>query len=116
MNLTAALGPQPMPGGGLNVNQQNVATSLNTFFNNGGALPPNFVNVFGLTGSNLGTALSQLSGEPATGAQTASFKLMDMFLALMLDPLAEGRDGGFGAEIAPRAEPMRRAMPLPAQG
>src|SRR5262249_12536689 len=35
---------------GLNQNQAAVAGALNTFFNNGGALPPNFVNVFGLTG------------------------------------------------------------------
>ena len=42
-----------MPPGGLNVNQRNVATSLNTFFNSGGALPPDFVTVFGLTGTAL---------------------------------------------------------------
>jgi outer membrane autotransporter protein len=99
LNLTAVLGEQPPLSGDLNINRQNVATSLNAFFNGGGALPPNFVNVFGLTGSNLGTALSQLSGEPATGAQASSFKLTDMFLALMLDPFAEGRDSGFGDRI-----------------
>ena len=116
LNLTAALAPQPLPGGGFAANQQNVATALNNFFNNGGALPPNFVSVFGLTGSNLGTALSQLSGEAATGTQTASFKLMDMFLALMLDPFTEGRDSGFGPalDFTPDAEttlPGRRPMP-----
>ena len=44
LNLTAELGI----GGGLNQNQQNVATAINNAFNNGGTLPPNFVNVFGL--------------------------------------------------------------------
>ena len=39
-------------------NQQNISTSINRFFNNGGTLPPAFVSVFGLTGSSLGTALS----------------------------------------------------------
>ncbi len=62
LNLTAILGQAPAPSpsdptsvvaSGLSVNQQNVATSLNNFFNSGGALPPNFVNMFGLTGSNL---------------------------------------------------------------
>ena len=45
-------------GANLNVNQQNVATALNTFFNTGGALPPNFVSIFGLTGGNLAHALT----------------------------------------------------------
>ena len=67
LNLTAALGV----GAGLNQNQQNVATAINGFFNNGGALPPNFVSVFGLTGGNLANTLSLLSGEAATGARQA---------------------------------------------
>ena len=65
LGLTAALGA----GTSMNENQQNVATTLNTFFNGGGALPPNFLNVFGLTGSNLTNALTLLSGEAATGSQ-----------------------------------------------
>ena len=59
LSLTAALHLPLLPEGGvnvnpfgLNVNQFNVATALDTFFNNGGTLPANFVNVFGLTGSN----------------------------------------------------------------
>jgi hypothetical protein len=55
LNLTATLGA--LSAGGLNQNQQNVATALNNFFNSGGALPPNFVNVFGLTGGALETRL-----------------------------------------------------------
>jgi uncharacterized protein with beta-barrel porin domain len=39
LNLTAALGKSV---NGLNQNQVNVATAINGFFNNGGALPPNF--------------------------------------------------------------------------
>ena len=62
--------------GGLNVNQLNVATSLNNFFNGGGTLTPNFLSIFGLTGGNLGAALSQLSGEAATDGQTAAFQLL----------------------------------------
>jgi uncharacterized protein with beta-barrel porin domain len=82
---------------GLNVNQFNVATALDSFFNNGGTLPANFVNVFGLTGADLKNALTLLSGEPATGAQQGAFKLMDQFLALMIDPFVDGRNGIGGA-------------------
>jgi outer membrane autotransporter protein len=49
------------------------------------------VNVFGLIGGNLGNALSQLSGEAATGAQQSAFRLSDQFLGLMLDPFVDGR-------------------------
>ena len=90
LNVTAALGA----GTTLSQNQQNVATALNTFFNNGGTLPPNFVSVFGLTGGNFANAASQLSGEAATGAQQAAFQLTGQFLGLMLDPFVDGRDGG----------------------
>jgi len=38
-------------------------------------LPPNFASLFGLTGTSLATALSQLSGEAATGAQYGAFEL-----------------------------------------
>ncbi|PJG52832.1 autotransporter outer membrane beta-barrel domain-containing protein [Bradyrhizobium forestalis] len=93
LDLSAALGA----GTGLNVNQQNVANALNNAFNNGGGLPANFAGIFGLTGGNLGTALSQLSGEPATGAQQGAFQFMGQFLGLMLDPSTGGRDGAGGA-------------------
>ena len=93
LNLTANL----IDTSGLNQNQQNVATALNNFFNAGGALPPNFVNVFGLTGGALGSALSQLDGEAATGAERGAFQLMTQFLGLMLDPFVDGRGGGLGA-------------------
>jgi hypothetical protein len=50
------------------------------FFYTGGTLPPPaFVCIFGLTGANLGNALSQLSGEAATGGQQASLLAIDEF-------------------------------------
>jgi autotransporter-associated beta strand protein len=108
--LTAALGGGP--NGGLNENQQNVANALNTFFNNGGTLPPNFLSLFGLTGSDLTNALTLLSGEAATGAQQGAFKLMDRFLALMLDPFVGGRGGIAGAGgPALGFAPERRTLP-----
>ncbi|WP_158667631.1 autotransporter outer membrane beta-barrel domain-containing protein [Bradyrhizobium guangdongense] len=108
LNLSAALGA----GTGLNVNQQNVADALNNAFNKGGALPANFTAIFGLTGGNLRTALSQLSGEPATGAQQGAFQFMDQFMGLMLDPSADGRDGAGGAGgQAIGLAPERAALP-----
>ena len=92
LNLTAGA----LSNGGLNQNQQAVANGLNNFFNSGGALPPNFVNVFGLTGGSLGNALTQLDGEVATGAERSAFQLMTEFLGLMLDPFVDGRLGGLG--------------------
>jgi autotransporter-associated beta strand protein len=108
LNLTAALGA----GSALNQNQQNVATAINSFFNNGGALPPNFVSVFGLTGGNLANTLSLLSGEAATGAQQGAFQLGGQFLGLMLDPFVDGRGGGAGAGgPALGFAPGREALP-----
>ena len=104
LNLTAALGQPGAPGvpalgtGALSFNQFNVANSLNHFFNNGGTLPASFVGIFGLTGANLASGLSQLSGEAATGAQKVGFQLTDQFLTLMLDPFVDGRSGVGGAD------------------
>ena len=93
LNLTAELGI----GGGLNQNQQNVATAIDNAFNNGSALPANFANIFGLTGANLANALTQLDGEVGTGAERAAFQLTNQFLTLMLDPFVSGRGGASGA-------------------
>src|SRR5262249_4227749 len=58
-------------------NQLNVGRAIDNFFNNGGTLPPTFVSLYGLSGSNLTNALDQLSGEAATGAQKVAFQLTD---------------------------------------
>jgi autotransporter-associated beta strand protein len=91
--------------------QLNVGRAIDNFFNNGGALPPTFVPLFGLTGGNLTTALDQLSGEAATGAQKVGFQLTDQFLNVMLDPFVDGRSGVGGADhpalgFAPERETM----------
>jgi uncharacterized protein with beta-barrel porin domain len=91
LNLTAGLGQ----GGGLTVNQQNVATALNTFFNNGGTLPPGFASIFALSGASLANALNQLNGELATGAERAAFQIESQFLGLLLDPFVYGRGDAF---------------------
>jgi uncharacterized protein with beta-barrel porin domain len=100
LNLTAVLGQPSGPSSlgtiDLNINQHNVATSLNNFFNSGGTLTPNFLTVFGLMGGNLPNALTQLDGEAATGAERSAFQLTNEFLGLMLDPFVDGRLGGGG--------------------
>jgi hypothetical protein len=96
LNLTAQLGS----GGGLNVNQQNAANAINTFFNNGGTLPANLFPLFMLTGSNLANGLSQVDGELNTDAERGAFELMNQFLNLMLDPYVDGRgSSGAGSTI-----------------
>jgi autotransporter-associated beta strand protein len=99
----------PLPA--FTVNQFNVGHAIDNFFNNGGALPPAFLPLFGLTGNNLTSALDQLSGEPATGAQKVAFQLTDQFLNVMLDPFVDGRSGVGGADrpalgFAPERETM----------
>jgi outer membrane autotransporter protein len=117
LNLTASLGSSPSAPSGpsalacaFSINQCNVANALNAFFNNGGALPPNFLAIFGLTGANLANALALLSGEAATGAQQGAFQLTNQFLGIMLDPFVDGRSGvGGGGAIG--FAPAREELP-----
>jgi autotransporter-associated beta strand protein len=90
LNLTATLGA----GSALNGNQQAVANTLSNAFNTSGTLPANFGTLFGLTGTSLGNALTQLDGEAATGAERRAFQMMTQFLGLMLDPFVAGRGSG----------------------
>ncbi len=96
LNLTASLGA----GQGLNTNQQNVATSINKFFNSGGALPAAFASLFGSPG--LANALTQASGELGTGSEQTTFDAMNAFMSLLTDPFM-GRGNGFGGATAPAA-------------
>jgi len=90
LSLTANLGAS----GGLNANQQSVATAINNFFNSGGTLTPSVMPIFGLTGGNLANALTQVDGEAATDATRGGFQMMTSFLGLMVDPFVDGRLGG----------------------
>jgi outer membrane autotransporter protein len=104
LNIKAALGS----GAILNANQFAVANTINNYFNNGGALPPGFATLFGLTGGNLSNALSQTSGEAATGAQRSAFQLMNEFLGSMVN-----RDFDEQGET-PSAHPLAYAPSTPA--
>ena len=96
LNLTSQLGS----GGGLNANQQSVANSINNFFNSGGTLPAGFLNLFGLSGSALSGALSQISGELGTSAQQTTFQAMTQFMGLLTDPFMGGGNGIKGSNSA----------------
>jgi YVTN family beta-propeller protein/autotransporter-associated beta strand protein len=110
LDLTATLGE--IDTSRLNQNQKNVVTRLNNFFNGGGTLPPAFVNVFGLSGSALGNALTQLDGEAATGAERAVFQLTNEFLTLMLDPFVNGRtNAGVGGPAIGFAADQKESLP-----
>lgn len=75
-------------GGGLNVNQQNVANALTNFFNSTGSIPAAFAT---LTPAGLTTA----SGELGTGIIQSAINADGQFLNLMLDPTVVGRSSGF---------------------
>ncbi len=116
LNLIANLGAiNGDPSFGLPRNPQNVASGLNNWFNAGGALPPNFVNVFGLTGPALLSTLSSLSGESATAAPQSAFGAMNRFLDAMLDPSLAGREGeeASSSSLKPLAFAPDRPNPLP---
>jgi hypothetical protein len=107
--LRAALGG-PEQAVGLSQNQKGAAGAINN-------LPPAFVPLFGLTGSNLTSGLDQLSGEAATGAQKVGFQLGNQFVILMLDPFVDGRSGVGGADhpalgFAPERETMPAEIAL----
>ncbi|MCK1366765.1 autotransporter domain-containing protein [Bradyrhizobium sp. 62] len=74
----------------LNVNQKNVATTLQNFFNANGGLRSEFAGL----GPN---GLTQASGESATGSQQATFNAMNLFLSLLTDVFGSGRSGAPGA-------------------
>ena len=98
--------------GGLNGNQLNVVNAIGDFFNNGGKLPPGFVSVFGLTGGNFASALTELSGKSATGAQQSAFQLTTGFLGLMTDPFSDGRGGPGGGVSFYAADDSERSAEL----
>ena len=72
---------------GLNINQQNVANALSSFFNSTGGIPA----VFAALGPG---GLTQASGEAATGAQQTTFNAMNQFIGLLTDPFIAGRGDG----------------------
>lgn len=104
-NFTAALGYDATAayilfnaelglGADLNQNQSNVATALDEYYNGGGALTGPIAGLYDLTGDQLATALTEVSGEVgATGGVNAIERATTSFLKLLL--------GGGGQSAAP---------------
>ncbi|MFD2184123.1 autotransporter outer membrane beta-barrel domain-containing protein [Rhodoplanes azumiensis] len=84
---------------GLNENQRQVGRTLDRAYNTGPGLGGLFATVLGAP--SIPYALTQLSGEIATGAATAGFRQTDQFLELMLDPFAGSRAAGGPAHGGP---------------
>ena len=72
---------------GLNGNQQQVANALTGFFNTTGGIPLVF-------GALTPAALTQASGEAATGTQQTTFDAMNLFMGVLTDPFVAGRGDG----------------------
>lgn len=65
------------PNNKYNNNQAAVANALNAYLFSGGLLTPNVATLYGLTGSGLTTALTQLSGEVAADSERGAFLMMN---------------------------------------
>ena len=95
------------PPSGLNQNQQNVLNGINNAILQGDSIPSGFADLGGLSGPALSNALTELAGQPATGAQGSAFQLMTDFLNLLADPSSGGGGsptGGGAPGFAPEQD------------
>ena len=95
------------PPNGLNQNQQNVLNGINNAILQGDGIPAGFADLGNLSGAALSNALTQLAGQPATGAQTSTFQLLTDFMNLLSDPSSGGGGsptGGGAPGFAPEQE------------
>jgi uncharacterized protein with beta-barrel porin domain len=97
LTLDPGLLSQNLPGSA-NVNQKNVAAGIDNALANGATLPAAFNALFALSpGAPLLNALTQVSGETATGSQQTTFNAMNQFMGVMTDPFVAGRGDGVSA-------------------
>jgi autotransporter-associated beta strand protein len=87
----------PSLSGAGNINQRNVAAGIDNALIGGSAMPAAFNALFALSGDGLLNALTQASGETATGSQQATFDAMNLFVGVLSDPFVAGRGDGAGA-------------------
>jgi autotransporter-associated beta strand protein len=78
-------------------NQRGPGNAVVNFFNNGGALPPGFVTLVGLTGTQQQNGYAQVSGESGGDAAQTSFNATNQFMNLLLDPFNDNRNNDGGA-------------------
>src|SRR5207244_12548779 len=80
------------------------ANAVNGYSSGCVELPPGYFRLYGLTGGNLATALTQASGETATGTQQTTFDAMNLFMGLLTDPFVAGRGEGISASSGAPAQ------------
>jgi hypothetical protein len=86
---------------GLNNNQTAVGNALNGAGQTAGLGAPVFNLLLNTTSvSAYGLALTQLSGEGATGTQQATFDAMSLFMGTMLDPFSRGTTSTPGGGVS----------------
>jgi uncharacterized protein with beta-barrel porin domain len=73
------------------VNVKNVANGFDNAILGGSAPPVGFQTLFNLSPAQLLAALTQLSGETATGVQQTTFDAVTQFMGVMTDPFTAGR-------------------------
>jgi hypothetical protein len=89
--------------GNANINQKNVAAGIDNALTAGASMPVGFNALFALTGSGLASALTQVSGEIATGSQQNTFNAMNQFMGVMTDPFTAGRGDPVSGGGSPNA-------------
>lgn len=90
------------------LNQRSVANAIDNSIGNGALLSLGFINLFNLSPPDLANALTQLSGEPATGVAQAGTQAMNSFLSLLTNPFADNR--GFADTPLPRPPLIYKAV------
>jgi uncharacterized protein with beta-barrel porin domain len=74
--------------------QRNVAAGIDNALVGGATLPAEFNALFALSGTPLLNALTQASGETATGSQQTTFDAMNQFMRVLTDPFVASRGDG----------------------
>ena len=113
---------------GLNNNQSAVGNSLNRAAPAAGLGAPIVNLLLNSTAAGYGPALTQLSGETATGSQQTTFDAMNMFMGAMTDPFnrgtvstpgggtsgyaSEGAASGYASEGRERSDTARDAYAM----
>ena len=95
------------------INQRAVANAIDNAVAAGATPPPAFDVLLNLSGPAALNALTQMSGEVATGSQQAGLRAMDLFLGVMLNPFLHGRGetamaAGPALAFAPERSPLPR--------
>jgi uncharacterized protein with beta-barrel porin domain len=87
----------------LNGNQTSVGNALNGAAQTAGLGGPIFSLLLNTSAAGYGPALTQLSGETATGSQQTTFNAMNQFMGIMTDPFVAGRGDPISAGGVPNA-------------